>query len=294
MELLAELLLRLMALLPRGLAQTLGGITGRILYTLDTRAAKVTRANIQLCCPDADIDRLTRESLRETAKTMMETPAVWFGGIDRIDRWISHVENEDLLRAAVEEDRGLLMLLPHAGNWELFNVFYRRYGQMTALYQPPRMAAMDAVMARVRARHGNEMVPTSRAGLTRLYRALESGGSVVVLPDQVPARGEYIDFFGHKALTDPLAIRLAEKTGARVLGITILRSEDGRFAAHVIEPPADIYKGGEVALEAMNGMVEQCARMALPQYQWEYKRFRERPAGEQKIYRFGKPPGIHS
>jgi KDO2-lipid IV(A) lauroyltransferase len=272
-ELLAELVLRLLALLPRRLAQTLGGIMGRIMYALDTRAAKVTRANIQLCCSDADIDQLTQDSLRETAKTMMETPAVWFGSIDRIDRWISHVENEDLLSTAVKDDRGLLMLLPHAGNWELFNVFFRRYGQMTALYQPPRIAAMDAVMARVRARHGNEMVPTSRAGLTRLYRTLGSGGSVVVLPDQVPAGGHYIEFFGHKALTDPLSIRLAEKTGARVLGITILRSGDGRFVAHVVEPPAEIYQGGEVALVAMNRMVEQCARMA---------------------YRFGKPPGVHS
>ena len=290
---LVRMLLRLIAGLPRPVAQAAGSFIGRMSYLVDNRSAKVTRANLSLCFPGEDTETLVKRSLIETGRTMMETPAVWLGDLGRVDGWISEVRGEALLREAIAEDRGLLILLPHTGNWELFNVFYRRYGVMTALYHPPRQAFMKAVMAEVRARHGNTMVPTTRSGLKQLFRTLTSGGTVVVLPDQVPASGDYVPFFGVDALTDPLGVRLCEKTGARVLGMAILRNDNGQFTVHILAPDESLYAGGREGLVAINTMVETCARLSLPQYQWEYKRFRERPAGEQKIYRFGRAPARH-
>ena len=59
------------------------------------------------------------------------------------------------------------------------------------------------------------MVPTDRRGIRQLYQVLESGGTAVVLPDQVPANGQFVTFFGTAALTDELAVRLQKKTAAR-------------------------------------------------------------------------------
>ncbi len=81
----------------------------------------------------------------------METPAVWLGDFERIDEWIHVVHDEAILQEHLNDPAGLLVLLPHMGNWELFNVFFRRYGQMTALYQPPRQGYMQKVMQKVRA-----------------------------------------------------------------------------------------------------------------------------------------------
>lgn len=293
MKPLFQLLLWLVALLPRPLAQGLGAAIGRLNYLLNSRAAKVTRVNLGLCFPDADVESLTRQSLIETGRTALETPAVWLRSTERIDQWIEEIDNEDLITQAVASDRGLLILLPHVGNWELFNVLFRRFGTMTALYQPPRVAAMREIMASIRARHGNEIVPTTRKGLTRLYRTLASGGSVVVLPDQVPAAGEFVKFFGVEALTDPLAVRLIRQTNPLVLGLAIIRTPAGRFAVRVLPAPEAIHADDAQALCAMNRLVEACVELAPAQYQWEYKRFRERPAGELKVYRFGKVPARH-
>ena len=148
-------------------------------------------------------------------------------------------------------------------------------------------------MAEVRARRGNRMVPTNRAGITALFRTLRDGGTVVVLPDQVPASGVYVPFFGHEALTDELSARLLQRSGAKALGLGILRREDGRFDVHVQAPGDDIYLGDNRAVTAVNALVEQIVMLAPAQYQWEYKRFRERPSGEPKIYRFGKSTRTH-
>lgn len=224
----------------------------------------------------------------------METPAIWLADDHKIDSWIVEVEGEDLVKAAVADDRGLLMLLPHTGNWELFNVLFARYGQMTALYHPPRQAFMVPIMEEVRARRGNLMVPTSRQGLTTLYRQLGKGASVVVLPDQVPANGTFAPFFGEMALTDELTIRLITKTNPIVLGVAIVRRPDGKFSARFCEVGDALYsQDRQRSLAALNQLMEQLASIELDQYQWEYKRFKERPAGAKKIYRFSKPPGVH-
>ena len=292
MTLVIRLLLKGLSLLPRRFLQATGSLIGSLNYVLNTRAAKVTAVNLELCGQDPG---LRHESLRETGKTMMETPAVWLAPSARIDEWIANVKGGDYLRAAIEAGDGVLILLPHIGNWELFNVFYRRFGEMTALYQPPRNASLESLMKEVRGRHGNEMVSTDRRGLTRLYRALGEGRTVVVLPDQVPATGKYVPFFGVEALTDELSPRLLRKSGARALLLSIIRRADGRFKIQ-IEPADDVIYQTDVKLAArgVNALVERSVGLAPAQYQWEYKRFRERPAGEVKVYRFNKPVERHA
>ena len=287
MSYLAHLLLGAAALLPRSVSQRLGRILGMVNFRLNTRAAQVTRTNLELCLPELQSEALVRKSLIETGMTIFETPAVWLGNLTRVDGWIAEVHNEPLLRRALADRAGLLLLLPHLGNWELFNVFFRRYGEMTALYHPPRQPYLQAVMQEIRTRHGNHMVPTDRSGLMALFRALNAGGTVVVLPDQVPAQGVFSDFFGQAALTDTLSSRLVGKTGARVLGVAVIRRPDGRFDVHVREPDKNIQNDDdETSARAINQLVESLVHLAPHQYQWEYKRFKVRPAGSRKLYRY--------
>ena len=299
MAALVYIFLRVLSLLPRNFSQYLGTLAGVLNAKLGSRSAQVTRANIELCIPGLSgnlvaRNKFSRQSLIETGKTIMETPAVWLGDFERIDEWIHVVHDEAILQEHLNDPAGLLVLLPHMGNWELFNVLFRRYGQMTALYQPPRLGYMQKVMQKVRARHGNHMVPTTSSGLKQLYKTLGGGGTAVILPDQVPASGQFVPFFGHPVLTDALASRLLKKTGAKTLGITMVRNGDGFFDAHVLAPDSSIYDLDEVtSMRAVNDLMQTCAEISIKQYQWEYKRFRERPAGSPKIYRFNKPSGHH-
>ena len=296
---LVHLFLRVLSFLPRNFSQYLGTLIGILNAKLDFRSARVTRANIELCIPGLSghlvaKDKFSRQSLIETGKTLMETPAVWLGNFERIDEWVHAVHAEAILQEHLNDPAGLLVLLPHMGNWELFNVFFRRYGRMTALYQPPRQGYLQKVMQKVRARHGNRMVPTTPSGLKQLYKTLRDGGTAVILPDQVPASGQFVPFFGHPVLTDVLASRLLKNTGAKALGITMVRNEDGLFEAHVLAPDPSIYDLDEVtSIRAVNDLMQACVQISPKQYQWEYKRFRERPAGSEKIYRFKKPSGTH-
>ena len=286
-------LMTLMSWFPRRLSGLLGNFIGYLNLKFQTRSAKVTRTNIDLCFPELteiERSRLVAQSLKNTGKNVMETPAAWMGSFNRMSKWITRVENREVLDQAYAQGNGVVIILPHLGNWELFNVYYAHHpmGEMAGLYQPPDKPYLQRIMEEIRGRFGNELVPTTRQGITRLYRCLGNGGLVTILPDQVPETGDFVDFFGEKALTDRLISRLIAKTGARVVCCFIKRlPENNGFSACFREPDADIYATDRItSMAGVNKSVEACVREVPAQYQWEYKRYRERPSGELRVYNY--------
>lgn len=283
-------LMQLQASLPLALNQFFGRCFGYLGYQFRSRSALVTRQNLRLCFPDkneAELDELTLRSMRHTGMTAFETPTVWLASKQRTKKWIVRIENESLLNEAMASDKGVLILLPHLGNWELFNVYFADKGRMTALYHPPRQDWLKPLMSKIR---GDNLVPTNRQGLTALYRELEAGHVVTVLPDQVPASGDFAPFFGEPALTDRLVPRMLRKTGAIPLVCGVYRVQTG-FTIRFEKPDEKLFAEDMTeALIGLNRSVELAIGHAVEQYQWEYKRFRKRPSGFKKLYKEKKEP----
>ncbi len=283
-------ILRLQALLPLQFNRWLGRIFGSLSYRFKTRSAGVTRVNLELCYPTLspdEVSALALESMRHTGMTVFETPSVWLRPRNKTRTWITQVENEALLDSLMAAETGTVVLLPHLGNWEMFNVYFADKGGMTALYQPPRQDWLKPLMSEIR---GDNLVPTDRQGLKTLYKELEAGRVVTVLPDQVPASGDFAPFFGEPALTDRLVPRMIKKTRARAVVCIVYRNTTG-FTVRFQEPDAELYSEDiQRALIGLNRSVENAIEDQLIQYQWEYKRFRERPAGYEKLYRFSPGP----
>ncbi|MBV1878546.1 MAG: lysophospholipid acyltransferase family protein [Pseudomonadales bacterium] len=286
----------LLAALPLCLVQVIGTLIGIVNFRLDTRSAKVTRENLKLCYSTLradEVEDLTRKSLVQTGRTIMETPAIWLSPLSRSRQWILRVENEALLDTAIREGKGVVVLLPHLGNWEMFNVYFATRGKMTALYQPPQQVLLQGLIRDIRERVGNELVSTSIKGIARLYRCLEAGQVVTILPDQVPSTGTYATFFRQQALTDILASRLISRTGATAICCSVYR-ENSRFVVRFIEVDEGIYSPQiDQSLAALNSTVERAVSGCIDQYQWEYKRFRERPPGLKKLYKFGRKDDVY-
>jgi len=286
----AKSVLIVMSWLPLSWSRAMGGVLGWINYVLRTRICLVSEANIQLCLPELNEQEqkdLVLASLKNTAQTMMESPAVWLGKLERTQAWIKEVENEYLLNDALRAGRGVIVLLPHQGNWEMYNVYTASKNRhMTALYKPPDKDALKPLMLEIREKYGNELVPTNTRGITTLYRRLKSGGLVTVLPDQVPKTGKYASFFAQQALTDILISRMLKKTQAAIVCCDVVRQDNG-FIVRFSNVDEQIYSANiDESLIGLNNTIERVARTALEQYQWGYKRFRKRPAGLKKIYKF--------
>ncbi len=194
------------------------------------------------------------------------------------------LEGDDLLSTG-PGGPGVLVLVPHFGNWEYLALILGRHG-VAALYDPPRIRSLDGLIRDARSRTGATLLPIGTAGLRRLFRTLADGGVTAVLPDQVPKRnaGVYADFFGRPALTMTLAQRLAARTSARVVLGSAVRCPGG-FRVRFLELGSALRDPDPVvSATAMNRAIEALIRTEPEQYQWEYKRFKRPPLGETSFY----------
>jgi len=265
---------------------------GWLLYVLPSKSKRVTRRNLQLCFPEQsskEIEQLTLKSLQETAKTALELGRIWLDPVPEVLKLIIRVVGEDIMKDAVEAGKGVLLLAPHMGSWEVYGLHISNYAPTTYMYKPPKVHAFEAMMTSFRARSGAALVPTNRRGVMQLLKALERGEIVGILPDQEPNRssGVFAPFFGIDALTMTLASKLAAKTDAAVV-CGFARRLPNSSGFEIIYRAADKEIGSDdlnVAAAALNRTVEACVCEEPAQYQWEYKRFSKRPPGDgKKIY----------
>nr|WP_282452006.1 lysophospholipid acyltransferase family protein [Marinobacter koreensis] len=283
--------LHLLSFLSLGRAQRLGRLLGKIYWQFGGRAVETTRKNLRACYPNLgteEIENLGRLSLQETGATAFEIPLMWEWPVERCLGLIREVEGEHLLEDYQNGHKGLLLLAPHLGNWELAGLFFASRYKMAALYSPPNQPGLEDYMKEVRGRSGSELVATNRRGIMRLFTILREGGVVGILPDQTPIRegGEFAPFFGIPALTMTLASKLILKTGAKPLITYAKRLPDGQgFKIVIREAEAGMSSSDlTLSLAALNQSVEKCIADIPTQYQWEYKRFRRTAPGEKPIY----------
>lgn len=289
---LAPLIFKLLALLPLGILRALGSAAGSLMWLFNGRAAKITRENIALCFPElspAEQTALARQSLKETAKTAMEAGAIWRNSWAWLQGKIVAMEGDDILRAKLAAGKGVLVLAPHHGNWEVVAPYLASVANLTAMYQPLDNPKMDELVLAGRSKLNITMAPTNRKGVMLLFKALQSGTIVGILPDQVPAQdagGEVAPFFGQPALTMTLVQGLIQRTGCAVCSCYAERVAGG-FKLVVMEADAQICSAEPVtSLTGLNASVADCVRRAPAQYQWEYKRFRRLPEQYPKRYQF--------
>lgn len=281
----AILAMALVSLLPLRMAQALGKALGRRVYRQGERQKlyAVTRTNIDLCFPSLEGDAreaLIRESLEQTGCSIAEMGLSWFWSPERVLSKVRSVEGEELIAQELNAGRGILLIAPHLGNWEVMNLYLSQHYPVTAMYKPPKQKLLDKLILKRRARLGSRMAPADARGVRMVIKALRSGGLVGILPDQEPERsgGVYAPFYGEPALTMKLLPQLAAQTGVRVFCGYGKRLPDGagfelRFSA---ADPAVGSKDQVAAAAAMNASIERCIDECPAQYQWEYKRFNTR------------------
>jgi len=274
------LCLRLLALLPLRVLHRCGAALGTLVLWRGGRTAHHTAVNLRIARPSLPyVDRapLLREVMAEGGKSISEIVKVWGSDAERALALVREVRGEDLLDAALGAGKGVIIAAPHLGCWELLNYWLCRKTPMAILYRPPRIAAVEGLLRKVRGALAPEQIRADGAGVRALYKRLAAGGAVGILPDQKPRAGEgrLVPFFGRDALTMVLLPRLAARTGAAVLFAFAERLPAGAgYRIHLLPAPAGIGDpDAQVACTALNRGVQDCVELAFAQYQWQYKRW---------------------
>jgi KDO2-lipid IV(A) lauroyltransferase len=283
-------LIRQLAYLPLRLLHALGSALGWASFVASPGYRQRFRDHVQRAGLDA---AAVRPAIAHAGRMVGELPFLWLRPpgqpLGALLRW----EGAELLDEALDAGRGLVLLTPHLGCFEVCAQAYaERCGQrqpLTALYRPSRTAWLSELEETARHRPGLLTAPASLAGVRQMLRALRQGQTVGLLPDQVPPQGMgvWAPFFGHPAYTMTLAARLVQQTGAAWLLMACERLPQGQgFAVHVSRPPEPLPPrptGRDSAAEeqhqtecaaVINRAMEHLIRQYPGQYLWGYHRYK--------------------
>ncbi len=285
----ARALMHLVSRLPITSIHRLGTGVGWIFKHWPNRQRRNALINIGLCLP-----QLTREeqlalrdaNLNEFGKTYLEIAYLWLRPSAEVLAQVREVRGIEHLRR--EHGRGLIVLSPHIGAWELAGMYLSTHGPTAIFYKPQKY--LDDMIKTARGRGGAELAPITAKGIRVLVQALGRGDFVGILPDQEPKADKgavFAPLFGIPAFTMLLVNRLARRTGVGVVFLFAERLPRGEgFRIHCIPAPEGIDSDDDVAAAtALNRGIEQCVMTCPAQYVWPYKRFRRRPPGSAEVYK---------
>ncbi|MFG6430730.1 lysophospholipid acyltransferase family protein [Roseateles sp. LYH14W] len=266
---------------PLALLHALGALLGWVVYFASGTYRRRFKANVA----QAGIAwRDARPAIAAAGRMAAELPWLWVATKGKPLGSKLQWDGGELIEAALEHKRGLVMLTPHMGCFEICaqaiaERFTTPESPITVLYRPARQASMRDVMAGSRERPGLATAPATLAGVRQMIRALRKGEVIGLLPDQVPpdGLGVWAPFFGRPAYTMTLAARLVQQTGAALLLIWGERLPGGEgFVVHVMPAP-EIAKAAsnEDAAATINAAMESVIRRAPGQYLWGYHRYKQ-------------------
>ncbi|MCE8016030.1 lysophospholipid acyltransferase family protein [Halomonas sp. MCCC 1A17488] len=259
----------------------LARIAGPLVHRFSRREREVTETNLAEVYPDqgaTERRRLARQSLTHSTATMLELGFAWMGEPQRVEGSILEIHGRELLDEARAEGRGVIVLAPHFGNWEVLNFWLSSHFPFTAMYEPPKIAELDPVIRQGRERMGASLVPTNPRGVAALLKALKRSEAVGILPDQEPdwGSGVFAPFYHRLAYTATLLPKLVARTDARVVTGVARRLPGRGFAIHFLAADERVYSTDETqSATGVNACVEDAIALDPAQYQWEYKRYRK-------------------
>lgn len=278
------ILLRLLARLPLPVMHGLGIVLGWLVYWTPGRHSGRLRAHL-LGAGLADSPRAQRRLLRRTigegGKAVTELLPVWLRPYATVLKFVRGTSGWEAIDAATAAGKGVILLSPHIGCFEMISLYVASQQPFTAMYKPPRNAFLDRLMLTGRQRGQANLVPTDLSGVRAQLAALRRGEAIGILPDQVASSGDgvWAPFFGRPAYTPTLVASLQRKTGAPAFFVAAERLSWGRgYHLHVL-PLGDLLPADKVAAATrINEAVEVIVRRFPTQYLWSYNRYK-RPGG---------------
>jgi Kdo2-lipid IVA lauroyltransferase/acyltransferase len=270
-----------------------GGLESAAWLSRFTRFEGRTLDNLELAYGE-ELSSLEKANIaagvrKHSARIFYEWLRLSRGG-DREASWLdSMVECDDsieLLEAEVRKGRGVLVVTPHLGNWELLAATIRRRGIKGAVVGLERRNdPASRWLSDMRRGYGVETIP-QHSHPRALVQVLEEGGTLGLLCDLEVRRltGEFLPFFGRPALTMTAPAALARSRRLPLVPVRcVLPSPHAAHYVLSVEEPLErdwALPRQEATAEHMtrvNAVFERWIRESPEQWAWHQARWRTRP-----------------
>ena len=215
-------------------------ITDQVTYLLLWRFRKRMRDTLERTMgkelpTDAERRTVARAAWRNLTYALIESSAVFQMTRDELCSRIE-IKGEERLRTALARKKGVIALSAHFGNFLMISPRLVAQGYdfsvVVKLSQVQRFAALQSEYC---ARAGVSIIPARprRESVVQIIKALRRNEIVLMIPDEFNTAGVEVNFLGRQAPVPKGPITIAQRTGAAVLPLFMVRDARDRLTLHV-------------------------------------------------------------
>jgi KDO2-lipid IV(A) lauroyltransferase len=211
-----------------------------------------------------------------TFMEIMYMPALNPGNIRRFVA----IEREDLLREAVAENKGVVMLTIHMDNWEWLGTALSLYGYpLTSFAKKQPDESVNMIMEYLRRNAGIELFTRGTSETVAAAKAMKKGKMLGFVADQDGGyEGIFLSFLGKMASTPIGPAFFAKKFKAPIVPMFIVRRPEGGHKTIVgdkfyYQDTGDERKDMYECTKKMTAIVEEVIRKYPDNWLWFQRRW---------------------
>ena len=247
----------------------------------------------------AETEAIARGAFRHFGAMLIELLTLGSPSAETI-RGLVEIEGAERYERARARKKGVILTAAHFGNWEIHAIAHGlRFEPLYLVAREQDNTRLNRWLEKLREVHGNRVVYKKRA-LGQMRRLMKAGETVAFVIDQNVHLDDaiFVDFFGRKAATTPVASWFALKTGAALVPVFCYLLPDGRYHA-VYEEPIDVEPYRDLPRdEALQRITQELVSIQeayireRPEiWLWMHRRWKTRPKEEHVPARETRPEG---
>ena len=231
------------------------------VITLRRNGARMQRlrSNLQRVCPDKDsaaMDLLMSKAVSSYMRYWCDTFRSPDWSKERIFATVT-VTREELLTGPMKDGRGVVVTLPHAGNWDHAGAYFCAMGfPLVTVAERLKPEALFNKFLEYRQNMGMEVLSTDSKAMGTLMQRARDGALIALVADRDLSRsGVDVNFFGYPARMPAGAALLAVRTGIPLVTAFVTYTKNG---IHIEINSVSIPTEGAEA-ERVSKVVQNCA-----------------------------------
>ena len=222
---------RLVRWLPESTAYKLAYSASDFLVKRNGKSVQRLRSNLSRTQPGMtalDLDLLVIEAMRSYMRYWCDTFRLPDWSKERIIKTTS-VTNEHLLTDAIAAGTGVIVAVPHAGNWDHAGAYFCAKGiRLVTVAERLKPEKLFLKFLAYRQAMGMEVLPLDGRVLSTLEERLNEGALVALVSDRDLSRsGIEVDFFGGTARMPAGPALLALRTKAPLITAFVTYTQSG-------------------------------------------------------------------
>ncbi len=300
----ARAILGFFGILPRKLAVGLGILTAKSAYPFLGGLRRAGTRSLEIAFPEKSKDereQILKKSFQNLGRVLGEvsqfpraTPEKLAQMIDFQFDTEESIKSEDRIKFEADRaaGRGIILIGPHLGNWEVGVFAYSAFREpLKYLARPIDNPLIEDMTVNLRTRYGNRPINKTNS-IGKALEVLKSGEVLGVLPDvnAHPKEGVFVPFFGVKACTTSGVAMLALRTNAIIVPMCCVWDEKTEkykvFYGSRVDPvrTGDRHRDVVETTALYTLEMEKFIRAYPEQWLWIHKRWKTRPPGEKSLY----------